>query len=132
MPMTSVKLIHCVSFKLISIGQKRYGFFFASHLKPKPSPCVLLHVHTFCDEFFCLFLWSVPQSIDRQYNQILCHHHKRPSQTSLNLPPEQMVFVFSPVHLSSLRCLVKSSFRVHICLKPLHSHRLESASIFLM
>ena len=94
--------------------------FFTFHLKPKLSPCIPHHVHTFYDECVCLFLWPVLQSIDRWCSYILCHHHKTPSQTSL--PPEQIIFVFPPVHLSSLRCLIKSSFRVNICLQPLHSH----------
>ena len=50
----------------------------------------------------------------------------------LNLPPEQIIFVFPPAHLSYLRFLIKSSFCVNIYLYPLHSHRPQGTSIFLM
>ena len=44
------------------------------HLRPKLSPCVLHHAHTFCDESFYRFLWPVPQSIDKQYVEGLGSH----------------------------------------------------------
>ena len=53
-------------------------------------------------------------------------HLLRRFKICLNLPSEQIIFVFPPVHLSSLRCTVNSSFRVNICLQLLHSHRLQS------
>ena len=106
------------------------------NFRPKLSPCVLHHAHTFCDECVYRFLWPVPQSIDKQYNWILCLHHKTPSQTSLRYAwiyhLSKWFLLFPPVHLSSWRCIVKFSFRANICQQPLHSHCLQSTSIFLM
>ena len=63
--------------------KKMLVIFHLYHLRPKLSPCVLHHAHIFCDECVYRCLWPVPQSIDKQYNWILCRHHKTPSQTSL-------------------------------------------------
>ena len=115
--------------------KKMMVIFHLYHLRPKLSPCVLHHAHIFCDECVYRCLWPVPQSIDKQYNWILCCHHRTPSQTSLRyawIYRLKKKKIFPPVYLSISRCTVKSSFCVNICLEPLHSHCLQSTSIFLM
>lgn len=101
MPMTSMKLVYCVF----------------CDLKPKPSCCILHHVHIFYDERAHLFLQHLPRSTDKHCNWILYHHNKTPSQISLrclNLPPEQITFVLPPVHLTSLSWLWGSQVVNHI------------------
>lgn len=112
-----------------------WAFFYLWVLKPKPflfvsamSTHFVMDVLTYCYSFcFQLLISSVNKVCITTINTFSDKFNK-----CLNLAPEQIIFVLSPVHFASLRCFIKFSSPVNICLQILHSNLLHNASTFLM
>ena len=141
MPMTSMKLIHCVGFRFIFIDRFFFGsypskkmpvLFRLCYLKPKLSPCVLHFAHTSCDEVFACFyslcLNPLTGGITKFCVTAIKYLLRRVEDV-----PEFTAWTNGFCFSSSTSLLFKMYCQVLVSrLHPLHSNRPQSTSIFLM